>query len=598
LQFLSTVPSSKEPPAQAIVFIEGFRKPVNKRAGTNMRQHSYIRRLGACVGATLVAAFFVTAAPVVPGAVAPAQAQAVVAEFHEALAPYGRWESASRWGEVWIPNQVDRDWRPYTVGHWVYTDDWGWYWAADTAEEDWGWIVYHYGRWLYSRDVGWFWIPGNEWSPAWVNWRRGTEYVGWAPLPPDDVIVEYRDAPEFWVFCRPRDFLSERIVNVIVPFRDYDRIVRDTVVVNRTVVLNERHFAVNPGIEPTVIAAAVGRPLRAFSVQPRILAGTARIEGAREIRAGELRERRGDFRTTFRETNTTIRAKDRVAPPQPLAARERGRFFGEHTPRAAEGSSVVRELQRTGQERQAPGGEQQRPGTQGRAVTQEEQRRQQGQQRRPGTEGRGATPEQQRQGTQRKGAQPKGAPKGAQMPLTTPEQRRGMTTEQQRSQQQRPGAQLPQGTQGRGNVPTQEERRGQQPKGPQAARERRSEPGLTRGEPKSSTTEGRSRGTEPKGAEPKTPATQGRGGLEQRQGRGIEQRPSTESRGAQPRAQTRPEPRTEGRGGGAPQVQRSAPQRSMPEPRTEGRGGGGGTGPAAQPRGAQGQGGGPGRRPQ
>jgi hypothetical protein len=27
-------------------------------------------------------------------------------------------------------------------------------------------------------------VPGREWGPAWVSWRTGGDYVGWAPLPP------------------------------------------------------------------------------------------------------------------------------------------------------------------------------------------------------------------------------------------------------------------------------------------------------------------------------------------------------------------------------------------------------------------------------
>lgn len=28
-------------------------------------------------------------------------------------------------------------------------------------------------------------VPGTEWGPAWVSWRRSPQYVGWAPLPPE-----------------------------------------------------------------------------------------------------------------------------------------------------------------------------------------------------------------------------------------------------------------------------------------------------------------------------------------------------------------------------------------------------------------------------
>ena len=94
-------------------------------------------------------------------------------EFRVALEPHGRFERHERFGEVWRPNRISRDWRPYTVGRWVYTDDWGWYWNSDQAEADWGWVAFHYGRWVDDRQMGWVWVPGEEWGPAWVNWRRG-----------------------------------------------------------------------------------------------------------------------------------------------------------------------------------------------------------------------------------------------------------------------------------------------------------------------------------------------------------------------------------------------------------------------------------------
>jgi uncharacterized membrane protein YgcG len=71
-------------------------------------------------------------------------------------------------------------WRPYVEGRWIWTDD-GWYW--DTSEP-WGWATYHYGRWYYDDYYGWVWTPGYDWAPAWVEWRYGGDYIGWAPLGP------------------------------------------------------------------------------------------------------------------------------------------------------------------------------------------------------------------------------------------------------------------------------------------------------------------------------------------------------------------------------------------------------------------------------
>src|SRR5262249_23599259 len=44
--------------------------------------------------------------------------------------------------------------------------------------------VFHYGRWIFDASHGWVWVPGKEWAPAWVSWRDGSGYIGWAPLPP------------------------------------------------------------------------------------------------------------------------------------------------------------------------------------------------------------------------------------------------------------------------------------------------------------------------------------------------------------------------------------------------------------------------------
>jgi hypothetical protein len=192
----------------------------------------------------------------VAGMSLPATAQVDVAvEFRSPLEAHGQWTHNDRWGDVWIPAaHTEKDWAPYTRGHWVYTDDWGWYWASDESEADFGWAVYHYGRWFFDPAEGWIWIPGREWAPAWVSWRRGEERIGWAPQPPDEVVVEIRDNPHYWVFVEPADFISDRVWVNIEPGWDQTILLQQTVIVNRTVVLRDRGFAVNPGIEPTVIA--------------------------------------------------------------------------------------------------------------------------------------------------------------------------------------------------------------------------------------------------------------------------------------------------------------------------------------------------------
>src|SRR5216683_3865496 len=93
------------------------------------------------VAALVTAAAFLLAAPIVPTSVTPAWAQRVQIseEFRIALEPYGAFQPHPRWGEVWVPTHIARGWRPYTVGHWVNSEDYGWYWVSDQSEADWGW---------------------------------------------------------------------------------------------------------------------------------------------------------------------------------------------------------------------------------------------------------------------------------------------------------------------------------------------------------------------------------------------------------------------------------------------------------------------------
>jgi Family of unknown function (DUF6600) len=132
--------------------------------------------------------------------------------FYDALSPYGIWVDYPNHGYVWIPNG-DPGFGPYvTAGHWVFTDE-GWTWLSDYP---WGWATFHYGRWDYDSLYGWFWVPGDEWGPAWVSWRRSPGFYGWAPLRPGISVNiatgrEYHDRNERWIFVRDRDIAAPDI---------------------------------------------------------------------------------------------------------------------------------------------------------------------------------------------------------------------------------------------------------------------------------------------------------------------------------------------------------------------------------------------------
>jgi hypothetical protein len=311
-----------------------------------MLKQALFRRI--LLGFALAAAAL--SAPVAVGSVTPAYAQ-VSAEFQAALEPYGVWRRSARFGEVWVPDDRPPGWRPYTEGHWVYTDEWGWYWDSDEEEADWGWVTYHYGRWAHDQRLGWFWVPDDEWAPAWVDWRRGNDYVGWAPLPPEELLEEdeYRNDPIYWVFVQPRYLIAPRLRTYYLPPQRSVIVFRQTFVVNRTVRLerNRNRFAVNPGIAPGIIGLAARRPIPTFRVQPRVVAGTRGVAGAVQVRPQDL-ARRGQPRprgvnpvhATIQATKTVIQPVKIVPKVEPLGKDGRGRL-GSQPPRAAQGGTIA-----------------------------------------------------------------------------------------------------------------------------------------------------------------------------------------------------------------------------------------------------------------
>jgi len=102
-----------------------------------------------------------------------------LSDFEGELEEYGEWTYLAPYGNVWIPNDIDDDWRPYYNGRWSWLPLSGWTWWP---YEPWGWSTFHYGRWHWGNDFGWYWIPMNLWGPGWVNWWWDDFYFGWAPL--------------------------------------------------------------------------------------------------------------------------------------------------------------------------------------------------------------------------------------------------------------------------------------------------------------------------------------------------------------------------------------------------------------------------------
>lgn len=152
--------------------------------------------------------------------------------FYDEMSPYGRWVDYPGYGYVWMPS-VGYGFRPYaTNGHWVYTDM-GWAWSSNYP---WGWAAFHYGRWFYDGSFGWMWMPGQEWAPAWVSWRKSPEYYGWAPLGPNISMSmgygSYNPPANYWCFVPNRYVASPQINNYYVNES------RNVTIINNTTVIN------------------------------------------------------------------------------------------------------------------------------------------------------------------------------------------------------------------------------------------------------------------------------------------------------------------------------------------------------------------------
>ena len=211
--------------------------------------------------------------------------------FYDALDPYGDWLHLSAYGWVWRPTAVALDFRPYTDGRWIYTDD-GWMWIP---EEPWGWGPYHYGRWFYDARHGWCWLPGTEWAPAWVVFRWGDGWFGWAPAPPGmrvragfgvelggldlDVVLQ----PFMWRFVPDRYAFETRVGRHAAPPARNVTIVRVTKTVTNYVFVENR--IVNRGVDIDSFARTVGRAAPRYRIVNADAPGPPTTTQAREVRA-------------------------------------------------------------------------------------------------------------------------------------------------------------------------------------------------------------------------------------------------------------------------------------------------------------------------
>ncbi len=218
--------------------------------------------------------------------------------FYDNLADGGSWVEVGDYGYCWQPSVAvsNTSWRPYTDGYWAYTDL-GWTWIS---YEDFGWATYHYGRWIRLRGRGWLWVPGREWGPAWVSWRTGGDYVGWAPLPPrrpgqywDErpitgrVDIDFDIGPAWYNFIDVR-FIGEPVLRerIFAPEQNATYI---TKTVNVTNITYTNSTVYNYGPDYNTLSRYSSRPIQRLTLQRE-----SNVDPAAAVRSRSLMKVQGD----------------------------------------------------------------------------------------------------------------------------------------------------------------------------------------------------------------------------------------------------------------------------------------------------------------
>jgi len=200
--------------------------------------------------------------------------------FYDELSPYGTWIQDPQYGYVWRPDVDQSEFRPYyTNGRWAMTE----YGNTWVSNYDWGWAPFHYGRWVINSYRQWIWLPDTNWGPAWVDWRSGDGYYGWAPMAPS-ISVNLSFGRRYVVpsFCW--NFIPQRNIYInSFPRYDYGRnnvYIRNTTIINNTYVYNRRTYYGGPRVED--IRRATNRDVTVYRYAESSRPGASRI-GGREV---------------------------------------------------------------------------------------------------------------------------------------------------------------------------------------------------------------------------------------------------------------------------------------------------------------------------
>jgi hypothetical protein len=249
--------------------------------------------------------------------VSQARSQEISVDFFYNNLNGGSWIEVGNYGYCWQPDVAasDSSWRPYADGYWAYTDD-GWTWIS---YEDWGWATYHYGRWVKLGDYGWVWKPGYEWGPAWVSWRAGGNYIGWAPLPPETenvyesrpltghLDVEFDIGPAYYNFCDVR-YIGEPVLRTrLVPYQQNVTYVTQTVNVTNITYKNKTVYNYGPDIN--VVNQYSSRPIQKLKLERQ-----TNVDVSAAAKSGGLTKVQGNTLLVAAPTKLNKPAKE-IAPP-------------------------------------------------------------------------------------------------------------------------------------------------------------------------------------------------------------------------------------------------------------------------------------------
>ena len=115
-------------------------------------------------------------------------------------------------------------------------------------------------------------MPDTQWGPAWVTWRSGGNYYGWAPMEPGISISvafggTYQAPVTRWVFVKNRDLDRPNVHNYSVNQTNNVTIINNTRVIQNTRQGGQRNVTYVTGPDRDEVQKIKGRPINQVIVQ-------------------------------------------------------------------------------------------------------------------------------------------------------------------------------------------------------------------------------------------------------------------------------------------------------------------------------------------